>query len=78
MHFIISHDARCVPDTVRHHADVSGHSVRDDRLLAGPVLGGRTADAVAGVSALPWYGTLAVRSIKMRSSYCIALDELLP
>ena len=46
-------DARCVPDTLRHHADVSGHPVRDDRLLAGPVLGGRTADAVADVAYFP-------------------------
>ena len=55
MHFFISRDARCVPDTVRHHADVPGHSVRDDRFLAGPVLGGRTADRVADVADLSRY-----------------------
>ena len=52
MHFVISHDDRCVPHTVCHHADVSGHPVRDDRILAGPALRGRTADSVEDISAL--------------------------
>ena len=45
--------------------------MRDDRLLAGPVLGGRTADCVAGVTTLSWYST---HKTKLN---CFALFDLI-